>query len=118
MSLSVNTKTYAPDSYRADAVKYVGPGNTVSVKDTMLLARVQPKPTGVFSGVARTTAKITRTLSLTGALTPSAEGILEISGQIPVGAAAADIDALANDLGAWLASAQGKAHLKQLLVNQ
>lgn len=118
MSLSVNTKTYAPDSYRPDSVRYVGPLNTVSVKDAMVLARTQPKPTTEFSGVGRTMAKLTRTLPLTGALTPTADGILEINAQIPVGAASADVDALAADVGAWIASSQGKALLKSLLTNQ
>jgi hypothetical protein len=118
LSLSVNTKTYNPDSYRADSVRYVGPLNTVSVKDAVVLGRTAPKPTTEFSGVGRTLAKLTRTLPLTGALTPSAEGIVEISAQIPVGAAAADVDALAADMGAWIASTQGKALLKSLLVNQ
>jgi hypothetical protein len=90
----------------------------VSIKDAVLLARTAPKPTTEFSGVGRTMAKLTRTFSLTGALTPTADGILEISGQIPVGAASADVDALAADMGAWIASAQGKALLKSLLVNQ
>lgn len=118
MSLSVNTKTYSADSFRPDTIKYVGPANTVSVKDIVTLARTAPKPTVEFSGVGRTMAKLTRTLSLTNALTPTADGILELNAQVPVGASATDVDALATDFAAWITSTQGKALLKQQLINQ
>jgi len=90
----------------------------MSVKDAVVLARTAPKPTTVFSGVGRTMAKLTRTCSLTAALTPTADAIVQVDSQVPVGAAAADVDALCNDLGSWIASAQFKALLKQQLVNQ
>jgi hypothetical protein len=73
---------------------------------------VLPKPTSIFSGVGRTSAKLSRTLTLTGALTPSGVGIVEINVSVPVGAASADIDSLLNDMGAFLASATYKLHVK------
>jgi len=112
MSLSINTKTYNADSYQQNIVGYIGAAKTASVKDDVVLKRVQPKPTSAFSGIGRTSAKLTRTLTLTGALTPTGEGITEISCSFPVGTAAADIDAALNDMGAFLASATFKTHVK------
>lgn len=112
MSLTVNAKTYNSDSFQQNAVGYIGPLKTVSVKDDIVLKRVQPKPTPTFSGVGRTEAKLTRTLALTGALTPSGDGIVDINVSVPVGFTAADVDALLNDMGAYLASASFKSLVK------
>jgi hypothetical protein len=112
MSLVFNTKTYTADQFGSDAVGYIGAAKTLSVKDDLQLSRVSAKPTATFSGVSRTQAKMTRTLTLTGALTPSGQAILAISVSVPVGAASADIDALLNDLGALLSGADFKTHVK------
>lgn len=116
MSLTINAKTYGADSYQQNIVGYTGAAKTVSVKDDVVLKRIQPKPTSAFSGIGRTTAKLTRTLTLTGALTPTWDGILEINVNVPVGAASADIDALLNDMGAFLASATFKTHVKSQTI--
>jgi hypothetical protein len=87
------------------------------VKDDLRLARTAAKPTSVFSGVGRVQSKLSRTLTLTGALTPSHEGIIDLSASVPVGAASADIDSLVNDYAAWVAHASFKTLLKQLLIN-
>lgn len=112
MSLSINAKTYTADSYQQNTVGYIGSAKTVSVKDDVVLKRAGPKPTAVFSGVGRTEAKLTRTLTLTGALSPTGDAILSISVSIPVGAASADVDSMLNDMGAFLAAATFKTHVK------
>lgn len=112
MSLTINAKTYTADNYGANAVAYIGPAHTLSILDDTRLARVAPKPTSLFSGVGRTAAKLSRTLTLTGALTPTGVAILEINVSVPVGSAGADIDTLLNDMGAFLASASFKTHVK------
>lgn len=117
MSLAINAKTYAADSYGSNAVGYIGPLKTVSVKDDVVLKRSQPKGTSVFSGVGRTEAKLTRTLALTAALTPTGESIVDISISVPVGYASADVDALLNDMGAFLASATFKTHVKSQAIS-
>jgi hypothetical protein len=117
MSLTVNAKTYSGDSFGGNLVGYSGPAHTLSVKDYVKLARTAPKPTVTFSGVGRTNAKLTRTLTLTGALSPAHDGILDISVSIPVGAASADIDVMLNDMGAFLASASFKTHVKAQQIN-
>lgn len=112
MSLSVNAKTYTADNFGQNAVVYIGTGHTVSVKDDVRLSRVAPKPTATFSGVGKTNAKLSRTLTLTGALTPTWDGYVEIQCTIPVGFAGADIDTMLNDMGAYLASASFKTLVK------
>lgn len=117
MSLSVNAKTYNADSFQANQIGYIGAGKTVSVKDDIALKRTSPKPTSVFSGVGRTTAKLTRTLTLTGALTPTGDAICEINVSVPIGYAAADVDAILNDFGAFLSSASFKTHVKSQQIS-
>lgn len=117
MSLTINAKTYTADSFATGQIGYIGSLKTVSVKDDVILKRTAPKPTTVFSGVGRTTAKLTRTLTLTGALTPTGEAICEINVSVPVGYTAADVDALLNDMGAFLASASFKTHVKSQQIS-
>jgi len=117
MSLTINAKTYTADSYAVNAVGYIGSLKTVSVKDDVKLQRTAPKPTVTFSGIGRTQAKLSRTLTLTGALTPTGDGLVSIDVNVPVGFAGADVDALLNDMGAFLASASFKAHVKTQQVS-
>jgi len=116
MSLIINAKTYTADSFLQNAVGYIGTLKTVSVKDDVVLKRTAPKVTEVFSGVGRTSAKSTRTFVLTGAKTLASDAICEISVSVPVGFAGADVDALLNDMGSFLASASFKAHVKSQQV--
>lgn len=118
MSLTINAKTYSADSFEKDQVVYKGPAHTSSIKDLMSLSRVEPKPTPSFSGVARAQAKLTRTHALTGVLTPAHDSISVLQHSVPVGASGADIDAICNDLGAFVASASYKDLLKKQLINQ
>lgn len=117
MTVTVNSGTYTADSFAKDAITYTGPGKTVSLRDDLRLARTPAKPTSVFSGVSRTSAKLTRTFTLTGALTPTGEGSIQIDVALPVGMSDAAIDALANDCGAFLSSASFKLTLKQQKIN-
>lgn len=117
MALTINAKTYTADSFQQNAVGYIGTSKTVSVKDDVVLRRTAPKATSVFSGVGRTSAKMTRTLTLTGAATTSGDAICEVAVSVPVGFTAADIDAILNDMGAFLASASFKTHVKSQQVN-
>lgn len=118
MSLTVNSKPYTADSFGVNAVGYVGPDNTVSVKDTIRLSRTAPKPVTTSSGVARAEAALTRTLTLTGALEPTRDANLRVNATIPVGASDADIDDLSDDIGAWVASAAFKNLMKKAAISQ
>lgn len=117
MTLAINSKTYTANSFQKDAVVYSGPNHTVSNKDSMKLARVAPKPVGDFSGVGRTSSKLTRTHTLTGALTPSGDLIVNIDVAVPVGTNGTDVDTALNDLGAYVASAAYKTLVKAQLIN-
>lgn len=117
MSLSVNAKTYTADSVGPNLVAYAGPNHTSSVTDKVSVGRTAAKPTATFSGVVRADGKLTRTLTLTGALTPTGQAILEIKTSVPVGAASADIDTMLNDMGAFLASATYKDIVKKSAIN-
>lgn len=117
MTASVNAKVYTADSFAANSIGYTGPNHTVSVKDYLRLSRVAPKPVADFSGVGRTTAKLTRTLTLTGALTTAHDAILGVDVSVPVGYTAGDVDTLLNDMGAYVASAAFKTHVKSQLIN-
>lgn len=117
MSLTVSAKTYTADSFQKDIIIFNGPAKTVSVKDDVKLARTAPKPTAVFSGMGRTSAQLKRTFTLTGALTPTGEAIVEINVSVPVGYAGADVDSALNDMGALLASASFKTHVKSQQIN-
>jgi len=118
MALTVNAKSYTLDTYpSAQAAAYVGPAHTSSVKDDLRVSRVMPKPTSVFSGVNRQAFKLTRTHTLTGALTTTGESITETSFSIPVGTATADIDTICADLGAFIASAAFKTMVKNSVIS-
>lgn len=112
MSLTINAKTYTANQYGPTQVLYNGPTKTSSVKDDALLAQTAPKPSSVFSGVGRTTAKLTRTLTLTGALTPTGDAYVKVDVMVPVGYTGADVDTLLNDMGALVSSATFKTHVK------
>ncbi len=118
MSLTVNAKSYTTDSPSANSVGYAGPAHTLSVKDYMRLNREAPKPTTSFSGVARIEAKLVRTLTLTGALSPTWDAIFRVPVSVPVGAASADIDTMCNDMGAWIASTAFKDLVKKQAISQ
>jgi hypothetical protein len=112
MSITANAKTFTADSYKADAVGYLGPAHTLSVKDDLWLRRQLRKATATFSGLSRTQFKLIRTYTLTGALTSTADGFIEINVAVPFGTADASVDALLNDAGAWLSGADAKTHVK------
>jgi len=112
MPLVFNTKTYTGDKFGVDAVGYIGAAKTLTTSDDLLMSRTPAKPTATFSGVARFQAKLTRTLTLTGAATPTGQAIFTISGSVPVGAAGADIDTAINDMAALFAHADFKVHVK------
>lgn len=117
MSLTINAKSFTADGYAANATNYAGPAKTLSLKDDLRLAKTSPKATATFSGVARTQAKLSRTLTLTGALTPSHDVIMDLAVSVPVGAASADIDSAVNDFAAWVAHASFKTLVKNLQTN-
>lgn len=117
MTLAVNVGTYTADSFSKDSVSYIGPAKTVSIKDDLKLMRTPPKVSLSFSGLGRTEAKLTRTLTLTGALTPTGDAIISVNVAVPVGYTAANVDTLLDDMAALLASANMKTHVKSQKIS-
>jgi len=118
MSLTVNAKAYTLDTYpSSNAAAYVGPAHTASVKDDLRVSRTAAKPSTAFSGVMRQAFKLTRTHTLTGALTTTGDSISEMSFSLPVGVAAADIDTICADLGAFIATAAFKTMVKSQVIS-
>ncbi len=117
MALTLNASSYTLDSYpAANAASYVGPAHTTSVKDDFRIGRVLPKPTAVFSGVTRMSFKLSRTHTLTGALTTNGDSITEMSFSLPVGISTANVDTICADLGAFFASAAAKTMIKNSVI--
>jgi hypothetical protein len=117
MTLTVNAKAFTANQFNNTAVGYFGPAKTVTVKDDIKLGYTVAKSTDAFSGLSRSSAKLTRTHTLTGAKTTSGDAILSIEVAVPVGSAAADIDALLNDMGSYLSSASCKTHVKNAQIS-
>lgn len=106
MTITINTLAYDEDtSLNSNLVRYNGPSATFSVKDFLDLGRTPPKPTPTFAGVARATAKRTKTVTLSDGST--ADAIVRIECSLPVGMAKADADALRDDIGDFAISANG-----------
>jgi len=113
MALTINAKTFNQDAAKsADIVPYLGPLNTLSVRDVFTLSRSAPKPTSIFSGQARSGVKFQRTLTLTGALTTTGVATIDVAHSIPVGASSADQDTLCADMASWYGGANAKSHMK------
>lgn len=109
MTIVINTKTYTADAATsANSIPYIGPAATLAIKDRLDVSRVPPKANSVYSGNARGRAKLTRTLTLTGAKTTSADALIDTNMSIPVGASASDVDTLITDHAAGLAQAWAK----------
>lgn len=117
MSLSVNTKTYTANKHLASAVVFAGPSASLSDRDDIVLSVVEPKPVSTFSGVGRARAKLTRTLTLTGALSPTSVASFQVDVVVPVGFSGTDVDALVNDFAAWLATADFKSLVKNQKIS-
>lgn len=101
----IGTKNYVANSFRSDAVGFAGPAQTAVHKDVLVQKATPPKPTTLFSGVSRSSAKFTRTLVLQNALTPAAEAICEVSVSLPAGSTVVDVTALLDDVKAYVATA-------------
>lgn len=112
MALTINTKTFNADAFGSNAVGYIGPLKTQSVRDDLSLRRTAAKGTATFSGVSRYLAKLTRTLTLTSAKTPVWEAIVNVDVGLPVGASGADVDTICDDLASLIGSANFKTYLK------
>jgi len=108
MAITLNTLVYNQDSFvSADKVSYAGPSNTFQVKDLVILGRIAPKPTATYEGKAKSSMKRVKTVTLPNG--KKDDIIIEMTVSVPVGALAADVDALRDDLGDLAISATGQS---------
>lgn len=112
---TLNTRTYAQDAQTPDSVSYTGPAHTFSTNDVMQLARVRPKPgRNGDLGVARPEMKLTKSNVVNSTTGERKDSIFRLSGSIPVGTSAADIEAGLADIAAFAASNDAKDLFKKL----
>lgn len=117
MSYTINTKSYDFDSQRSvDSLRFIGPANTLSVKDYVDVKRTSPKPTADFAGQGKASYKLTRTL--TDGTDPVGSGLIEVSVSFPVGSSSTEQDAMVDDTAVWLATASAKSLLEDHDINQ
>lgn len=115
---TINTRTYSFDGSTGDSARYVGPAHTFSTLDTFELGRVYPKPgRNGDMGVARPAVKRVLSVVVNSTTGERKNAITSISGSLPVGMSAADIDALCADLAAFIGSTDGKNLFKSLDIN-
>lgn len=111
MSVTLNTLAYVQDSFQTpNRVAYAGPSQTFEKKDNLILARTAPKPSGTYRGMARAQVKRVKTVTLDDS--SKADIIMTVDIAIPVGAAAADIDAVRDDVGDFLIGSEAGTLIK------
>lgn len=117
MSLTVDLDTYERDTERSpNHVRYTGPNADLSTKDQVDLKRTPPKPTATYAGQARSSFKLTRTM--TDGTDPVGDGLIEISTSFPVGSATAEQAAMIDDAAAFAATAQADDLFSKQDINQ
>lgn len=117
MALTFNSKTYKLDQVVAAVASYFGALKGVGIKDDVTIRRDPAKATATFSGLSQGTCKLTRTLPLTGAKTPTGDATFTVSVKMPVGAVAADVTAFYAD-GVALAAHQAVKDAVNGTINQ
>jgi len=104
MTITVNTKAYTEDAATSsNVIPYVGPDHSISKRDQFILGRTPPVANKTFSGMARSTARLVRTLPLTGAVTETGLATVEVTVNFPVGSATVDQEAMIDDIAAGVA---------------
>jgi hypothetical protein len=105
MTITLNTKAYEQDaSIDANAIQYVGPANTISTNDKLVMKRALTGANADGVKYARATVRFVRTITVDSKQV-QATGEAVIS--VPVGSAKADVDSIRDDLGDLLTSAVG-----------
>lgn len=113
MSITLNTVVFNNDiALNSNKYQYLATDHTFEAVNKLTLARTDPKPTSTFRGVARAEAKRTQTVTLDDST--EAEAIVTVTCSLPVGMAAADIDAIRDDMGDFLLATE----CDELFTNQ
>lgn len=115
MSLTLNTVAFSTFRTLPDQNTLASANNNASVKDTLALGRVFPKPVKDFRGVAKPSLKRVKTLTLDDGT--KHDGIITLGGSLPVGASSADVLALLDDVYEAIATQGVKALFTSLDIN-
>lgn len=117
MSLTINTKTYTNDVARSsDSYRYLGASHTFSFKDYVDTYRTAPKPTSTSDGQGKAEIKLTRTC--TDGTDNVGTAIADFNVSFPVGAATSELQAILDDLAAWLATSAADDLFIDQQINQ
>lgn len=117
MAITLNTKSYVMDRFvTKDKARYTGPAHTYSIEDTVTLGS-QPisAASNGYNPVARTSVRTAKSVTVNGIIQPI---VFETFVSVPVGTASADVDAVRDDHGDFLISANGQALVNALDINQ
>lgn len=111
MAITLNTLAYNQDAFmNPNKVQYTGPSNTFQDKDLLSLGRTAPKATATSEGVARSSVKRVKTITLADGTRKDA--IIEVNCAFPVGTSNATIDAMRDDVGDFLIGTEAGTLLK------
>lgn len=118
MALTVNAKTYNNDTSRsADIFRYLGPAHDSDSNDMIDLYRYSA-PSGALGTVkSKVRFKLTRAAT-DGTDQLSTDYIVDLLISVPTGAATAEVAALVDDLGAWLATSAADDLVQSHIINQ
>lgn len=112
---TINTKTFTFDTNPSpDSARYIGAGQSDTMKDFFQVRRVAPKPTKTSKGVARTYQKRVISEVIDGTIQ---DLIYECSTSIPVGASAAGKTAVRADSSAFAGSTAGIALVDKATIS-
>lgn len=118
MSLTLSAKTYDNDVARGtDSYRYLGPSHTSSFRDMVDLYRTAAP--SVDNGTAKSKARAKLSRSATDGTDQLATDIIfDCNMSIPEGAATAEIDAVIDELVAFMGTSAFKDLVKGHIVNQ
>lgn len=103
MPLTISTKTYSFDTNPTpESSRYYGPAKTMTVKDMVLLKRVEPKSTKDYAGTVRVCEKTVKSVVIDGIVR---DLIAETWISYPAAADSTSVTAIRVDHAALLANA-------------
>lgn len=118
MPLTVNAKTYSNDVARSpDIYRYLGPGHDADSNDMIDLYRYSAPSGAVGTVKSKSRVKLTRAAT-DGTNQLSTDCIVDLVISVPTGTATAEIAALVDDLGAWLATTAADDLVQSHIINQ
>lgn len=118
MSLTVNAKSYTNDNSRGnDIYRYLGPNHDSDTNDMIDLYRYTAPQGEVGSVKSKARFKLTRSVT-DGTDQLSTDAIVDVVFSVPTGTVLAEVQALMDDLGAWLGTTAADDLVVSHRINQ